>query len=71
MPLLLNIYHALTPNSATITSIASTMVRLGVFGSLASIEEITMGFIRAEQLLFKRTTNANISFQSIYLVGRT
>jgi hypothetical protein len=51
MPLLLIVYHASTPNSTTITSI---VVELDVFGSLASIEEVIMGFIRAQLSLFKR-----------------
>jgi hypothetical protein len=55
MPLLLTIYHALTPTSAIVTYVASTMVRLGVFGSLVSIEETTMGLIKAELSFFKRT----------------
>jgi hypothetical protein len=45
MPLSLTLDHALTPNLAIVTSIAFTMVRLNVFGSLVSIEKSTMGFI--------------------------
>jgi hypothetical protein len=36
MPFLLIVYHALTPNSTTITYVTTIMVELGVFGSLAS-----------------------------------
>ncbi len=54
MLFLLTIYQALTPNSTTITFVAFIMVKLNVFGSLASIKEATMGFIRVEILFFKR-----------------
>jgi hypothetical protein len=54
MPPLLIVYHALTPNSTSITSIASAVVELGVFGSLAFAEEVVMGFVKTELLLFKR-----------------
>ncbi len=55
MPLLLTIYHASTPNSTTITSITSTEVELGVFGSLTFTEEVVMELIRTQLSLFKRT----------------
>jgi hypothetical protein len=55
MPLLLTIYHALTPNSAIVTSVASTVVELGVFGSLAFTKKVAMGLITIELLLFRRT----------------
>jgi len=55
MPFLLTIYHALTPNSTIVTSIASTVVEVGVFGSLTFTEEIAMGLIRVELLFFRRT----------------
>jgi hypothetical protein len=38
MSLLFIVYHALTPNSTIVTYVAFTMVRLGVFGSLVSIQ---------------------------------
>jgi hypothetical protein len=55
MPLLLIVYHALTTNSRIVTSIASIVVELGIFGSLASTKEATMGLIKIELSLFKRT----------------
>ncbi len=51
MPLLFTVCHASTPNSTNITSI---VVKLGVFGSLASTKEVVMGFIKAELLVFRR-----------------
>jgi len=48
------IYQALTPNSTSITFVASIVVKLNVFGSLVSTKEIAMGFIRVELLFFKR-----------------
>jgi hypothetical protein len=51
MPPLLIVYHALTPNS---TSIASTIVELSVFGSLAFAKKIAMGIIKVELSFFKR-----------------
>jgi hypothetical protein len=54
MLFLFNIYQALTPNSTTITFVASIVVKLNVFGSLASTKEVAMGFIRNESLFFKR-----------------
>jgi hypothetical protein len=56
MPFLLAIYHALTPNLTTITSITSIMVELGVFGSLTFTKEVVMGFIRTKLSFLKRTT---------------
>jgi hypothetical protein len=55
MPLLLIIYHALITNSSIVTFVASIVVELGVFGSLGSTKEATMGFIKVELLFFKRT----------------
>jgi len=52
---LLIVYHASTPNSTTIRTITSTVVELGVFGSLVSVEEVVMGFIKVELSPFKRT----------------
>jgi hypothetical protein len=54
MPLLLTVYHALTPNSTFITSVASTVVELGVFRSLVFAKEIAMGFIKVELSLLKK-----------------
>ncbi len=54
MPPLLIVYCALTPNSTSITYVASTMVELCVFGSLAFVKEIVMGLIKAQLSLFKR-----------------
>jgi hypothetical protein len=51
MPPLLIVYHALTPNS---TSIASTIVELSVFGSLAFAKKAAMGIIKVELSFFKR-----------------
>jgi hypothetical protein len=48
MPPLLTTYHALTPNSTSITFVTSTIVELGVFGSLAFAKKVTMGFIKVE-----------------------
>jgi hypothetical protein len=56
MPFLLTIYHALTLNLATITFVASIVVELGVFGSLAFTKKIIIRFIRIELSLFRRTT---------------
>ncbi len=55
MPLLLTSYHALTPNLAIVTSVASTVIELGVFGSLAFTKEVAMGPITIELSLFRRT----------------
>jgi len=55
IPFLLIVYHASTPNSTTIRTITFTVVELGVFGSLVSIEEVVMGFIKIELSPFKRT----------------
>jgi hypothetical protein len=54
MPLLLIDYHALTPNSTTVTFVVFTMVELGVFGFFASTKEVAMGLIKIELSLFKR-----------------
>jgi hypothetical protein len=54
MPLLLIVYHALTPNLAIVTFVVSIVVELGVVGFLASIKEAAMGFIRVELSLFRR-----------------
>ncbi len=56
MPPLLIVYHALTPNSTSITSITSTIVELGVFGSLAFAKKVAIGFIKVEMTLLKRIT---------------
>jgi len=56
MLFLLTVYQALTPNSTIVTFVASIVVKLNVFGSLASIEKAAMGFIRIEWSFFKRTT---------------
>jgi hypothetical protein len=55
MPLLLIVYHALITNSKIVTFVVSIVIELGVFGSLGSTKEATMGFIKVELLLFKRT----------------
>ncbi len=55
MPFLFTIYHALTPNLATVTFVTATVVELDVFGSLAFTKEIIMGFIRIELLVFRKT----------------
>jgi len=55
MPLLLIIYHALIRNSRIVAFVASIVVELGVFGSLGSTKEATMGLLKVELLLFKRT----------------
>ncbi len=48
MPPLLIVYHALTPNSTSMTFVASTMVELNVFESLVFAKEVTMGLIKVE-----------------------
>lgn len=53
-PLLLIVYHALTPNLTTITFVVSIVVELDVVGFLVSTKEIAMGLIRIELSLFKR-----------------
>jgi hypothetical protein len=55
MPLLLTIYHTLTPNLSIVTFVASIVIEVGVFKSLASIEELAMGLIRTELSFFRRT----------------
>jgi hypothetical protein len=54
MPLLLIVYHALTPNLATVTFVVSIMVELDVVGFLVSIKETAMGLIKTKLSLFKR-----------------
>jgi len=54
MPPLFIVYHALTPNSTSITTIASTMVELSVFGFLAFAKEVAMGRIKVELSFLKR-----------------
>ncbi len=53
MPPLLIIYHALTLNSTFITSIAFTVVELGVFGSLVFVKKVAMGLIKGELSFLK------------------
>jgi hypothetical protein len=53
--LLLIVYHASTPNSTTVKTITFAVIGLSVFGSLASTEEVVMGFIKAELSPFKKT----------------
>jgi hypothetical protein len=40
MPLLLIVYHSSTPNSATVTFVASTLDEPGLFGSLAQFSRV-------------------------------
>ncbi len=47
------VYHALTPNSTSITSVAFTVVELNVFGSLAFAKKVAMGLIKTELSLCK------------------
>ncbi len=54
MPLLFIIYQALIVNSTTVTSIASTVVKLNVFGCVASVEEVAMRLTKAKLSFFKR-----------------
>jgi len=54
MPLLLIVYHTLTPNVAIVTFVASIVVEEGVFKSLVSIEELVMGLIKTELSFFKK-----------------
>jgi hypothetical protein len=54
MPALLIVYHALTPNITCITFVASTVIELGVFGSLAFAKKVAMGLIKVELSFFKR-----------------
>jgi len=56
MPLLLIVYHALIRNSRIVASVAFIVVELSVFRSLGSTKKATMGLIKVELLLFKRTT---------------
>ncbi len=53
MPPLLIVYHALTPYSTFITSFASTVVELGVFGFLAFAKKVAMGLIKGELSFLK------------------
>ncbi len=54
MPPLFIVYHALTLNSTSSRSVASTMVELGVFRSLVFAKKVAMGFIKVELSFFKR-----------------
>jgi hypothetical protein len=64
MPLLFIIYQALITNSTTFTSIASTVVKINVFGSLASIEKVANRLTKAKLSFFKRIVVPTDPFSS-------
>ncbi len=53
--MLLIVYNNLTLTSIHVEPTWSITLELGVFGALASIEEATLGFLKAEMSLFKKT----------------
>ncbi len=56
MPLMLVVYNILTLTSINVKFARSIMLKIGVFGALASTENDTLKFLRIELSFFQNST---------------